>query len=90
MKEFELRCPVCEGIQYCPCSTCVESHKEETVWEWHDTGLAAVCGHCGYKARTDYWIEEQDRQHRAWKRVQGIKDVSINYQVLDEDDGYPD
>lgn len=87
-KEFELKCPCCEGIQYCPCPSCADRHKKTLVWKLE--GMTSSCGYCGYTMSVDNWLDEQSRQHNEWKRVQGIKDVSINYQVLDEDDGYTD
>jgi len=86
-KEFELKCPKCEGIQYCPCEACKERHKQEVVWQWDPSRVASSCGHCGYKMSSDGWLIEQSKQHDVWKRVQDALNVS-NYTPEDqEDDG---
>jgi len=82
---FEVNCPCCGGVQYCPCTSCVERHKETIVWEWHDTGMAMSCGYCSYKMGTDSWMDEQSRQFKEWQRVQCAEKVS-NYTPEDQED----
>jgi hypothetical protein len=89
-KEFELLCPVCGGVQYCPCQSCRERNGEQITWQWDELGVKSSCGYCGYSSSTDQWLDEQHRQFEEWKRVQKGKEVS-NYTPGDqEDDGYPD
>ena len=86
-KEFELKCPKCEGIQHCPCEACKERHKQEVTWQWNPPRSASSCGHCDYKMSSDDWLIEQSKQHDEWKRVQDAEKVS-NYTPEDqEDDG---
>ena len=86
-KEFELKCPKCEGIQYCPCESCKERHKQEIVWQWDPSMTRSSCSHCGHQMSSDEWLYEQAKQHQLWKRVQDALKVS-NYTPEDqEDDG---
>jgi hypothetical protein len=87
IEEFQLKCPVCEGIQHCPCDSCRERQGEQVVWKWDKLGELSSCGHCGYQMSSDQWLDEQSKQHKEWKRVQDAINVS-NYTPYDqEDDG---
>lgn len=75
-EEFELKCPKCKGIQYCPCESCKERHKQEVVWQWDPARTASSCGHCGHQMGSDEWLYEQAKQYQLWKRVQDDEKVS--------------
>lgn len=84
-KEFELKCPCCEGIQYCPCPSCAGRHKKTLVWKLE--GMTSSCGYCGYTMSVEGWLSEQDRQHKEWKSVQSPELLSSYSPNDQEDDG---
>lgn len=84
---FKLKCPKCGGIQYCPCESCKEKHKQEVVWRWDPSITLSSCSYCDFQMGSDDWLIEQSKQYSEWKRVQDALKVS-NYTPEDqEDDG---
>ena len=52
-------CPECGGEQNCPCSNCTSQNVGKVPWKWDDTGEIISCGHCGYTAHADRWLDHE-------------------------------
>lgn len=50
-------CPRCAGEQNCPCSNCIDDNAGKVLWEWIEGGEVIKCGHCGYAAHADHWMD---------------------------------
>jgi len=50
-----MKCPKCDGIQYCPCESCRKQHKQDVVWKWVTDNGPISCGHCGHTMSVEEW-----------------------------------
>jgi len=50
-------CPKCGGEQLCPCKSCMRRNAGKVVWKWLPDGYTIACGHCGYTAHVDRWMD---------------------------------
>lgn len=50
-------CPKCGGEQLCPCANCADRNAGKVTWKWDDSGEIISCGHCGWTAHADEWMD---------------------------------
>lgn len=48
-------CAECAGEMLCSCFSCAEENAGKIVWGWK--GDIMVCGHCGFEAHCDWWLD---------------------------------
>lgn len=59
-EELSNKCPKCEYLQLCPCSTCTKSRKSKNKnqdikpYIWID-GEYIKCAKCGHTGHASYW-----------------------------------
>lgn len=50
-------CPKCGQEQFCPCKNCADRNAGKVVWKWTPDGECISCGHCGFTAHADQWLD---------------------------------
>lgn len=61
-------CPKCGGEQLCPCVNCARENSGKVVWVWQKDGETIACGHCGFLASADQWMDiEMEYYYRKFK-----------------------
>lgn len=69
MKPMEFVCPKCGGEYICGCGSCKERNKDKIISIFH--GDDVECGHCGYTADGNIWMDAEWDQFTAWKKERG-------------------